>query len=113
MLLVTLLSRAQVLLQIATTTLLSLPQLQTMSTSPLRRVKTPCAIRGATNATVAAAAGNDTIVAALTLANSSIESAAGADSLSFCAGSSTIYAGSGADSINLSKTVSSSLLKPR
>ena len=60
--------------------------------------------KGATNATVSAAAGNDTVVAALTLASSSIESAAGDDSLSISVLSlSTLTAGSGADSINLAK----------
>ena len=38
--------------------------------------------KGATNATIAAAGGNDSVVAALTLASSSIESADGDDSLS-------------------------------
>ena len=58
--------------------------------------------KGASNATVAAGGGNDTVVAALTLGSSSIEAAAGDDSLSISVLSlSTLTAGSGADSINL------------
>ena len=38
--------------------------------------------KGATNATVSAAGGNDTVVAALTLSSSSIQSGDGEDSLS-------------------------------
>ena len=64
--------------------------------------------KGASNATVAAGGGNDTVVAALTLGSSSIEAAAGDDSLSISVLSlSTLTAGSGADSINLAKGISS------
>ena len=70
--------------------------------------------KGATNATVAAAAGNDTVIAALTFANSSIEAAAGDDSLSISVLSgSTISGGSGGDTVNLSKAVSSEVYQIR
>ena len=60
--------------------------------------------KGATNATVVAAGGNDTVVAALTFASSSIQAGDGDDSLSISVLSlSTLTAGSGADTINLAK----------
>ena len=60
----------------------SSPQLL-MSTSPSLKVLTPAPLKGATNATIAAAGGNDTVVAALTLSGSSIQSGAGNDSFRF------------------------------
>ena len=64
--------------------------------------------KGATNATIAAGGGGDSLFASLTLASSSIEAGLGDDSISLSVLSgSTIYAGSGADSITIAKGVSS------
>ena len=76
------------------TTLLSLLlQLMTsMSLSQKALILCPLS-KGATNATVAAAGGNDTVIANLTLANSSIQAGAGDDSLSISVLSGSIYYG--------------------
>ena len=58
--------------------------------------------RGLTNSTVVAAGGNDTVVAALTVAGSSIAAGAGDDSLSISVlSNSTITGASGADTITI------------
>ena len=64
--------------------------------------------KGGTNVTVSAAGGNDTVVAALTFGSSSIQAADGDDSLSLSVLSlSTLTAGSGADTIDIAKGISS------